>query len=316
MERGPFRIDRINDIALFVRVVERRNFSLAAKDWHLSPSTVSKLIERLESRLGVRLFDRTSRAVTLTPEGQVFHQKALAVLAAAEDAQNALAKSEEDIRGVLRVHAMPAFARNELAKVLPEFLARYPAVKLELFIGLESPSLAEHGLDVLIHSGKLSDSSMVAKRIATVRWIICASPTYLARHGTPASAAELMQHNCLNFVSRSEWNLWRLQDARSQVEQLAAGNFSSSDGGVLLEMARAGAGIARLGDFHVQDDIDRGTLVPLLVEECSDAEPVFAVYQSRKNLSPRIQAFIDFLGECFTHRNAQMQAWTQALRGA
>ena len=315
MDSGQFRIDRISDMAIFARVVERRNFSLAAKDWHISPSTVSKLVDRLESRLGVRLLDRTSRAVTLTAEGEVFYLKALDVLAAVQEAQNVVAQQEEDIRGVLRVHSMPTFARLELAKVLPDFLRRYPAVKLELFIGLESPSLTERGLDVLIHSGRLSDSSMIARRISTVRWVICASPEYLSRCGVPGSAADLANHNCLNFVSRDEWNNWHLEPARSESPLFPQGNFSSSDGGVLLEMVRAGAGIARLGDFHVRRDIERGRLVPLLLDGHTDAEPIFAVYQTRKNLSPRVQAFVDFLGECFAARNVSMDAWWRSLPG-
>ena len=315
MDSGQFRIDRISDMAIFARVVERRNFSLAAKDWHISPSTVSKLVDRLESRLGVRLLDRTSRAVTLTAEGEVFYLRALDVLAAVQEAQNVVAQQEEDIRGVLRVHSMPTFARLELAKVLPDFLRRYPAVKLELFIGLESPSLTERGLDVLIHSGRLSDSSMIARRISTVRWVICASPEYLSRCGVPGSAADLANHNCLNFVSRDEWNNWHLEPARSESPLFPQGNFSSSDGGVLLEMVRAGAGIARLGDFHVRRDIERGRLVPLLLDGHTDTEPIFAVYQTRKNLSPRVQAFVDFLGECFEARNVSMDAWWRSLPG-
>ena len=314
MDNGKFRVDRISDMAIFARVVERRNFSLAAKDWHMSPSTVSKLVDRLESRLGVRLLDRTSRAVTLTAEGEAFYLKTLDVLAAVQEAQNAVAQQEGDIRGVLRVFSMPTFARLELAKVLPIFLKRYPAVKLELFIGLESPSLTERGLDVMIHSGRLSDSSMIARQISTVRWVICASPEYLSRHGVPTNAADLASHNCLNFVSRDEWNVWHRDRTRSDSLLFPQGNFSSSDGGVLLEMVRAGAGIARLGDFHVRRDIENRCLVPLLLDEHADAEPIFAVYQTRKNLSPRVQAFVDFLNECFEERNSDMEAWWRSLQ--
>lgn len=155
---------------------------------------------------------------------------------------------------------------------------------------------------------------MIARRIATVRWVICASPEYLSRHGVPTRAADLADHNCLNFVSRDEWNDWHLDRARSEAQPFSQGNFSSSDGGVLLEMVRAGTGIARLGDFHVRRDIERGVLVPLLLDEHADGEPIFAVYQTRRNLSSRVQAFVDFLSECFAERNSDMDAWWHSLQ--
>ena len=314
MEKRPNQIDRLGDVALFVRVAERGNFSLAAKDWHLSPSTVSKLVDRLEGRLKVRLFDRTPRAVTLTPAGRIFYVKALALLEAAEGAQSAVMQEHDDVRGKLRVHAPPVFARHDLARLMPRFLARYPEVRIELFVGLDTPSLTERGLDVLIHSGDLPDSSMVARRVSTVRWIVCASPAYLAQHGTPRRPEDLLRHNCLNFVGREAWNHWQVGWPELPQEQLAIGNFSASDGGVLLEMARGGAGIARLGDFHVRSDIDSCRLVPLFLSDAFEEEPVLAAYHHRKHLSARIQAFVDFLADELQPRNQEMDHWLAALR--
>ncbi len=316
MEKRPNQIDRLSDVALFVRVAERGNFSMAAKDWHLSPSTVSKLVDRLEGRLKVRLFDRTPRAVTLTPAGRIFYGKALALLEAAESAQSAVMQEHDDVRGMLRVHAPPVFARHDLARLLPDFLARHPQVRVELFVGLDTPSLMQQGLDVLIHSGHLPDSSMVARQLSTVRWIVCASPAYLARHGTPRRPEDLLRHNCLNFVGREAWNHWQVGGPEMPREQLAIGNVSASDGGVLLEMARGGAGIARLGDFHVRADIDSGRLVPLFLSEAFEEVPVLAAYHHRKHLSARIQAFVDFMAEALEARNRDMDAWLAALGGS
>jgi len=313
MEKRIQQIDRISDVALFVRVAERGNFSAAAKDWHFSPSTVSKVIDRLESRLKVRLFDRTPRAVTLTPSGRAFYVKAQALLDAAESAQSAVLQAHEDVRGTLRLHAAPVFARIELTKIIASFLAQYPEVRIEMFMGLDAPSLTERGLDLLIHSGRLPDSSMVSRPLSTVRWIVCASPDYLARYGTPRLPEDLVPHNCLNFIVKDAWNHWQMSLAQETHEQVAMGNFSASDGGALLEMVRQGAGIARLGDFHVRPDIDSGALIPLFTNRSFEAQPVQAVYHHRRHLSARIHTFIEYVEQALKERNADMDAWVQAL---
>ncbi|WP_051237003.1 LysR family transcriptional regulator [Ottowia thiooxydans] len=315
MNNRAQQIDRISDVALFVRVAERGNFSAAAMDWHFSPSTVSKAIDRLESRLKVRLFDRTSRAVTLTPSGRAFYGKAQALLDAAESAQSAATQAQEDVRGNLRLHAAPVFGRIELTKVIASFLAKYPEVRIEMFMGLDAPSLAERGLDLLIHSGRLPDSSMVSKPLSTVRWIVCASPSYLARCGMPLQPEDLVQHNCLNFTVKDAWNQWQMSLAQETHEQATMGNFSASDGGALIEMARQGAGIARLGDFHVRPDIDSGALIPLFTNRSFEVHPVLAVYHHRRHLSARIHTFVEYVGEALKERNAAMDAWIEALPG-
>ncbi len=274
---------------------------------------MSKVIDRLESRLKVRLFDRTPRAVTLTPAGRTFYVKAQALLDAAESAQSAALQAHEDVRGTLRLHAAPVFARLELTKVIASFLCKYPEVRIEMFMGLDAPSLTERGLDLLIHSGRLPDSSMVSKPLSTVRWIVCASPEYLARHGAPRQPEDLVQHNCLNFIVKDAWNHWQMSLAQEAHEQVAMGNFSASDGGALLEMVRQGAGIARLGDFHVRPNIDSGTLIPLFTNRSFEEHPVQAVYLNRRHLSARIHTFVEYVGEALKERNADMDAWVKAL---
>nr|MBF0681744.1 LysR family transcriptional regulator [Pseudomonas sp.] len=291
-------IDKISDIRLFVTVVEAGNFSTAARQQQISPSTASKTIERLERRLNARLFQRTTRSLGLTPEGRIFYAKCLSLLDAVEDAENAT-RPDVDITGRLRVQCAPAFGRYLLTPLIPEFLQRQPALHLELLLGLNPISPTEPNFDLMIQAGELSDSSLVAHRIVTVEWVICAAPSYLERHGTPREPHDLANHVCLTFSARHEWNVWQFMIEGKPAEQQVRGNLSSNDGGTLLDAARAGVGIARLGSHHVAADLHEHRLVPLLMRYQAPAQPIFAAHHNRRQLSPRIRVFIEFLLERF-----------------
>jgi len=192
-------------MAIFVRVVEDGDFSAAARTLSLTPSTVSKSIARLEDQLGRRLLHRSSRAMRLTPEGQGFLDAAQRVLDAVEEAE---AVGSAVPSGLLRIRSVPTFARYQLAPLMPAFRRLHPQLRIEFLLSNERTPSLDDGADVAIASGDLPSSSLVARRITSSRWVICASPSYLAEHGTPSSPAELDQHECLNFSMPTKWNRW------------------------------------------------------------------------------------------------------------
>jgi DNA-binding transcriptional LysR family regulator len=285
------------DMAIFVRVVEDGDFSAAARTLSLTPSTVSKSIARLEDQLGRRLLQRSSRTMRLTPEGQHFLEAAHRVLDAMEEAK---AVGSAVPSGTLRIRSVPTFARCQLAPLVPALRRLYPKLRLEFLLGNERPGWLDDGADVAIASGDLPSSSLIVRRIASSRWIICAAPSYVAEHGIPASPAELFEHECLNFSMPTQWNQWSVAGSRSS--RTPAGTVVANQGDMLLALALAGAGIVRLAEFHISDDLRAGRLVALFPEHQDRVEePIYVLYQDRRHLSPRIRVFLDFLERAFAH---------------
>jgi DNA-binding transcriptional LysR family regulator len=293
-------MDRLGEMLVFVRAVEDGGFSAAGRSLSLSPSAVSKLIARLENRLGVSLFNRSLRSLALTPEGEAFYPAALQAIAAVEEAE-ALAFAGVQLRDVLRIRSIPTFAIHRIAPLVPAFRQQHPALRLEFVLGNEPGNLLEGGVDVAISIGDLPDSSLVARPVADMRWIICAAPSYLKRHGAPGSPAELAEHECLNFNKRMPWSTWTFRDSDRSVSRIrASGSVTANQGEMLMALARAGAGIARLADFQVGQDLASGRLVQLFPEHESRMEDtVYAVYQSRRHLSQRVRVFLEFLEASF-----------------
>jgi DNA-binding transcriptional LysR family regulator len=291
--------DRFQEISVFVRVAQAGSFSAAARLLSLDPSTVSKMIARLEQRLGVPLFIRTSRVVRLTAEGQGFLESANRLLDDLDQAENTLKTQKDSPRGMLRVAAHPTITSMLLAPVIPEFMARHPDIRIDLSVwGWPASSLStetvESDLDVVVLGGELSDSSMVARKVAVSRRIVCAAPAYLEKFGIPERPEELLNHNCLfGPVFQSHWPV----NDRGKIRRLPVkGNFTSNYSELLRQLGVAGIGIVRLADFHARDDIAAGRLVPILREaEIADEEPINAIFQRHRGLIPRVKAFIDFL---------------------
>lgn len=291
--------DRIRELAFFLRVTEVESFSAAARSLDLDPSTISKVIQRLENRLGVRLFHRTSRVLQLTQEGEQFLSAAQKVMAALEEAEASVSPAATEATGVLRVSATAAFARRRLAPLLPEFLRANPLVRVEIVVAATPPDLFEQQIDISFQSGNIPDSTLVARRVTTARWHLCAAPSYLARAGTPRSPEDLARHQCLNFLPGSFRSRWPFKataasDAGEQLvthepKALAAAN----NGDVLCTLAIAGLGLARLADYHIDAELKAGQLVTVLDDHALDREPIYAVFASKRHLSARVRAFLD-----------------------
>jgi DNA-binding transcriptional LysR family regulator len=289
-------VSRYAEMQVFVRAAEDGNFSAAARNLALTPSAVSKLISRMEDRLGVLLFRRAHRSIVMTPEGEVFYQAALAAIEAVE-AADAMVFNGTVGHETLRVRSMPIFGQTILVPKIPEFCRQYPHLQLELQLRIDPGPLLDEGTDVTIHVGHLKDSSLVATRFTSTRWIICASPAYLAEHGAPSHPGELARHTCLNFVSSIAASTWTIRGASGQSEPLSIkSRILANQASVLIEFARAGLGIARLVEVQIADDLAQGRLIELFPEhQCPEEHPIFAVYQSRRHLSNRVRVFLDFL---------------------
>ncbi len=290
--------DRIREFDIFLRVTEEASFSAAARSLDCDPSTISKAVQRLENRLGVRLFNRTSRALALTQDGERFLEAAHRVIDALEDAENVIGRGAVELAGVLRINTTLAFAQYHVAPHVAEFLSRHPKLRLEFMLTATPVDMFENQIDISLRGGYIPDSSLVAKRIASTRWIVCAAPAYLERAGVPRTPEDLARHNCLNFLSGSFRSTWPMQDGDARSGLDVKGNVGSNSPDLLRSLACDGLGIARLSQFHIGHDLASGRLVSLLDRFQVDfEEPVFAVYPSKRNLSPRVRVFLEFLDE-------------------
>ncbi|MGE8389768.1 MAG: LysR family transcriptional regulator [Pseudomonas sp.] len=289
-------MDNYSQLLAFLGAAEHGNFSAAARACGMTPSAISKLISRLEDRLQVRLFQRGTRSLTLTEEGAAYLVSARAVSNAMAEADSLAEAFPTRVSGTLRVHTMTTFAKHQIIPWLPDFLAAYPGLTVDIQVGAQFSDQFDQGLDVAIHSGVLPDSSRIARKIGQSRWVICASPSYLAAHGTPEHPGQLLQHSCFSFGFSSVWNTWGFVVDGQAVTVPVVPKATFAQGDLLRDLALSGAGIVRLAEFHIGQDIQEGRLVPLLQPYAQDSvEPIYMIYTNRKHLSPRIRVFRDFL---------------------
>lgn len=293
--------NRAGEMEAFVRAVSLKSFSAAGRQLNLSPSAVSKLITRIEDRLGTRLVVRSTRSLQLTPEGEIYLERARRILGEIEEAERVVAGGANAVpRGPLRVSASVAFGASHVVPHMAEFLALYPEVELDLSLTDSVIDLYEERADVAIRSGKLRDSALKARKILEIRRVVVASPAYLERHGVPQKPADLAGHNCLRFNflrSRDEW-IFRDPATGENFAQRVSGNLLANNGPSLRRLCLDGVGLIRTGRFQVQADIDAGTLVPVLeAYNPEDIEMIHAVFAGHGHLAARIRAFIDFLAE-------------------
>jgi len=290
-------MDNYSQMLAFMWATEHGSFSAAARANGLTPSAISKLITRLEDRLQVRLFQRGNRTLTLTDEGAAYRVSARAVINAMAEADSLAQAFPDRVSGALRIHTMTTFAKHQILPWLPDFLAAYPGLTVDVQVGPQYVDLFDQGLDIAIHSGGLPDSSRVARKIGESAWVTCASAEYLARRGTPTRPDELLGHDCFNFGFHSAWNNWQFLSPEGVIRTVPiTPKAVFSQGDLLREMALSGAGIVRLAQFHIGADLREGRLIPLLTDfSVPDQEPLYLIYSNRKHLSPRIRVFRDFL---------------------
>jgi DNA-binding transcriptional LysR family regulator len=290
--------NRIGDIETFLAVVRGGSFAAAAKTLRLTPSAVSRSIGRLEKRLGVVLLRRTTRSLALTPEGESYRNRMSALLAEIEDVESGLGIDREGPRGLLRINASVPLGLHWLLPILPRFTALCPDVTIDLALSDTIVDLVEERADIAIRVGPLRDTRLHAKKLGHSRMALVASPAYLAARGTPQSPDDLDDHDCLQFSFRRSVDSWPFRIGRRTVQRPVNGAFFGNSGEVVRLMAVSGGGIARLGHFHVIDDLREGRLVELLQDHNpGDGEDIHALYSAQDRLALRIRAFLDFLDE-------------------
>jgi DNA-binding transcriptional LysR family regulator len=294
------------DIEVFVRVVEAGGFTAAANTLGMTPSAISKLVARLEDRLGARLFRRTTRRLSLTQEGEAFYRHGARIAADIAEAERAVSELGRVARGTLRVNAAVNFGHHQIEPLLGEFLARYPEMRIDLTLSDSYVNLVEEEVDVAIRAGHLADSSLVARKLCEFGRAIVATPGYLAVRGTPRTPEDLAQHNCIMFGSQQpHLNNWPFRDPANGTGAVrrvpVRGNVTANNGETVVQLALNGIGIARLAEFACGPAIRDGRLVSLLKDShVSERMPISTVYLQPKGAQPKVRAFVDFLLEKFT----------------
>lgn len=291
--------NRAGEMAAFVQVVEDGGFTAAARSLRVSPSAVSKLVARLEDRLGVRLLQRTTRRLSLTAEGRLFYERCRELLDEIAAAEELVAGSRLRPRGILRVGVSHGFGMRCLVPLVPLFAERYPEIVLELAFADRRVDLVAEGLDLAIRLGSVQDESLVARRLGEHGRIVCAAPAYLARHGTPRRPEDLLAHNCILFDQPEHLNQWPFRRPDGSIERVRVRGMARSDSGdALYQLLLNGFGIAWAADFLARDDLAAGRLVPLLEPFRVDLRTaVHAVYPQRRHLPAKVRTLIDFLVE-------------------
>lgn len=289
---------RSGEMQVFAKVVEMGSFSAAAEELDMSPSAVSKLVARTESRLGVQLFKRSTRSMSLTAEGREYHASCVRILQDIEDAELSVSKTQAQVRGLLRVNTSLPFGQHYLVPLLRDFRQRYPDIKLDVSLSDAKVELQRDEVDVAIRMGPLHDASFRARKLASSRKAVVAAPSYLQRHPAPQSPDDLLRHDCLNFNFRRALDEWPFMVDGGLLHLAVSGGAQTNNGETMRQLTLQGMGISRLGMFHVYEDLQRGDLVELLTEyNAGDIEDISIIYANQKHLAPRIRVFIDYLVE-------------------
>lgn len=292
-------MDRFQEMQVFVRIAERGSFTQAADDLQLPRATVSNLIQRLEARLGVRLLERTTRTVRLTPDGEAYRQRCVGLLADLEEADGLFRQAVP--KGLLRVNLQGTLARRFIVPALPAFLARHPQLALQIGEDDRLVDLVREGVDCVLRAGQLRDSSLVARRVALLPQLTCASASYLAQFGEPRTLADLAGHRAVNYLSSATGQALPLEfTVNGEVRTLTlSGPVSVTGADVYAGAAIAGLGLVQVPRYRVADELASGQLREVLADLPPPPLPVSVLYPQSRQLSVRVRAFTQWLAELF-----------------
>jgi DNA-binding transcriptional LysR family regulator len=297
------RIPDLEAWAIFARVAELRSFSAAAEVLGLSNATVSKAITRLEQRLGLTLFHRTTRMLSLTPSGQSLAGRAAALLSDAEAAEECAREEATGPRGLVRVAAPMSFGIAHVAPVLPELMTQCPGLAIDLHLSDETIDLVESGIDIALRIGMLADSSLKARRLADIPVLLAAAPSYLARHGEPNTPADLNAHSCFGYSNAARPDRWLLvADDGEEAVVRARGSLITNNGEAMLPALVAGHGIALLPEFIIRRDLEAGRLAHVLPRWSGPRIALHLVTPSSGPRPARVSAVMDYFATAFRHR--------------
>ena len=295
-------MDKLNSIRAFTKVVQHSSFAAAARDLRLSRSAVSKYVMELEEELGVQLLSRTTRSVTATENGQAYYERCLAILSDLEEADLSATRLQAEVRGLLRINAPMSFGTLHLARAVADFMEKYPDLRIQLLLSDQQVDPVQEGFDVTLRIADLPSSSMIARRIAPARRAICASPSYLARHGTPKHPDDLRGHACLTYGHLATGNQWKLTGPDGDHWIAIPWTLCTNNAEVLRDAAVQGRGIALLPTFIAGADFQQGRLATILPGYQAPEISIYAIYPATRHLSLKVRVFIDFLVERFGGR--------------
>ena len=288
-------MDRFTELTVFTRVIANGGFAAAARQLNMSPAAVTSHVQTLEERLGTRLINRTTRRLSLTEVGKVFHDRAVAHLAELEETERIAGELQTAPRGLLRVNVTPSFGDIHLAAAAADFMERYPDISVELIATSRFVDLVEEGFDLAVRTEPLPESSLIARRIAPVHLVVCGAPAYFAKRGIPQVPADLSAHNCLTLSERAFREHWGLTGTNGEEIWVAvAGTLRANTTVALRAAALHGHGLALLPTFLVGEDLEAGRLVSVLRAYTPPDAAIRAVYPHRRN-SAKVRTFIDFL---------------------
>lgn len=287
----------LNGMVIFVEVVNTGSFTLAAQSSGHSTSYISKEISKLESRLAVRLMQRTTRSLSLTPEGEIYFLQCQQIISDAEQAEETLTGRQLEPKGNLRISCPTSFGNSRMQAIFSRFLNQYPQVNLEIDLSNRKVDMVTEGFDVLIRgSAQLDDSTFISRKVFGSYGVVIASPDYLKRHGTPQTLAELSQHKVISYSNLKQPNIWSLKHKSGQQHQIQLeSRILTNSSEMELALCLAGHGITRLPRFNLGDEIETGKLVELFTDYPRQEINLYLIYPSRKYVSSKVRCFIDFV---------------------
>jgi len=292
-------MDKLAALKAFVAVVEEGGFAAAGRALGATRAQLSRQIRALEDDLGAQLFNRSTRRVVPTESGAAYYQRATALISDLEDADRAVAQLSDEPRGSLHVNAPMSFGTMHLARAVAGFMASYPEIRIQLTLNDRLVDPYEEGFDLTIRIAQLTDSDLIARRIAPARMVLCASPDYLARHGEPVHPDQLGDHACLHYGLLQRGNSWHLIGPEREHRVAIDGILCSNNGQVLREAALNGLGVAMLPTFMVGADLQEGQLRTILPDAQPQSASIHALYPPSRYLSAKVRLFIDHLAEVF-----------------
>lgn len=303
-------------MTLFTRVVETGGITRAADHLGIPKATATTLIQKLESELGVRLLNRTTRRVSVTTDGAAYYERCISILGLVRETEESLGKQHAAPRGRLRVDVPTLMARSVFVPALPGFFAQYPDIKLALACSDRHTDLIEEGIDCAVWSGEITESNIVARRVGFLYFATCAAPSYIARHGKPQHPDELTRHACINHFSARTGRLadWVFSKAGVRVQAALGGHVALEDENSYVAAAEAGLGIAQIPAFILKEAMERGTLDLVLGDWFPEPSPLYVVYPQHRHLSSRVRVFVDWVAEMLAEHDGIQLRSTLAKR--
>lgn len=294
-------MDRLQAMQVFVQVVDAGSFTRAADVLRLPKASVTTLVQGLEAHLRVKLLNRTTRRVSVTADGAAYYERCVRILAEVEETESALSRTRTAPHGRLRVDVPASFGRQLLVPALPEFFERYPEIRLEVGCTDRPVDLYEEGVDCVVRGGEQSDSSLVARRVATYPFVACATPAYLERFGVPSHPRDLERHRCIRYFMPKTGRIvdWSFSRAGEQVTPSVDTFVALNDGEAYAAAALGGLGVALAPSFLVDDALADGRLLRLLEDWTTDPLPVYVMYPQNRHLSAKVRVFVDWVAELF-----------------